>query len=123
MAKAKVTVGFYTATRFNSFFSAGTAISEEKFEEYVKERADQLREDENQFESYLEDNYTHKETFEMGEDEKAEVQQEYSGQCEDYARAELEDEWEYNELQTEVEVSAEVAPTPPKGKCPCPCNR
>ena len=123
MAKAKVTVGFYTATRFNHFFSAGAVISEEKFEEYVKERMNELRESENQFESYLEDNYTCKEIFEMGEDEKAEIRQEYSDKCEDDARAELEDEWEYNELQTEVEVSAEVAPTPPKGKCPCPCNR
>ena len=50
MAKAKVTVGFYTATRWNSFFSAGTVISEEKFEEYVQERANELREEKSHFE-------------------------------------------------------------------------
>jgi hypothetical protein len=120
MAKAKVTVGFYTATRWNSFFSAGTAISEEKFEEYVQERAMELREDENQFESYLEDNYSCKEVFEMNEDEKAEVRKEYLAKCEDEARAEIEDDWEYNELSAEVEVPAGKLP---KGKCPCPCNR
>ena len=123
MAKAKVTVGFYTATRFNSFFSAGTVISEEKYEEYVKERAEELREEEHQFESYLEDNYSCKEVFDMNEDEKTEVRQEFLDKCEDWAREELEDDWDYNEFKTEVEVSAEVTSTPPKGKCPCPCNR
>ena len=120
MAKAKVTVGFYTATKWNSFFSAGTVISEEKFEEYVKERVDELREEENQFESYLEDNYSCKEVFDMNESEKAEVLQEYLDKCEDWAREELEDDWYYNELKAEVEVPAEI---PSKGKCPCPCNR
>lgn len=106
MAKAKVTGGFYTATRWNSFFSAGTVISEEKFEEYVQERADELREEENQFESYLEDNYSCKEVFDMNESEKAKVRQEYLDKCEDWARDELEDDWDYNELKTEVEVHA-----------------
>ena len=119
MAKAKVTVGFYTATRWNSFFSVGTAISEEKFEEYVQERASELRKDESKFEDYLEDNYTCKEMFDMSESEKAEVRQEYLNKCEDWAREEIDDDWEYNELETEVEV----APKQPKGKCPCPCNQ
>lgn len=119
MAKAKVTVGFYTATRWNSFFSTGTAISEEKFEEYVQERANELREEESQFESYLEDNYSCKEVFDMSESERAEVRQEFLNKCEDWAREELDDDWEYNELETEVEV----APKQPKGKCPCPCNQ
>ena len=119
MAKAKVTVGFYTATRYNSFFSAGTAISEEKFEEYIKERADEFKEDENRFEDYLEDNYTCKEMFDMNDKERAEVRQEYLDKCEEWAKDELEDDWEYNELETEVEV----APKQPKGKCPCPCNQ
>lgn len=123
MAKAKVTVGFYTATRWNSFFSAGTAISEEQFEEYVKERADEFREDENQFETYLEDNYSCKEVFDMNESERAEVRQEYLDKCEEWARDELDDDWEYNELKAEVEVPAATTLTQPKGKCPCPCNR
>ena len=120
MAKAKVRVGFYTATRWNSFFSAGTVISEEKFEEYVQERANELREEEIHFESYLEDNYSCKEVFEMNEDEKAEVRKEHLAKCEDDARAELEDDWDYNELEAEVEVPAGNLS---KGKCPCPCNR
>lgn len=119
MAKAKVTVGFYTATRYNSFFQAGTVISEEKFEEYIKERADEFKEDENRFEDYLEDNYTCKEMFDMNDKERAEVRQDYLDKCEEWAKDELEDDWEYNELETEVEV----APKQPKGKCPCPCNQ
>ena len=120
MAKAKVTVGFYTATKWNSFFSAGTVISEEKFEEYVQERANELREEESYFETYLEDNYSCKEVFEMNEDEKTEVHKEYLAKCEEDARAEIEDEWDYNELNAEVEVPAGNLS---KGKCPCPCNR
>ena len=123
MAKAKVTVGFYTATRFNSFFSAGTVISEKKFEEYVKERAEELRKSECHFENYLSDNYTCGEIFDMNENEKTEIRQEYSGQCENDAREELEDDWDYNEFETEVKVPAEVAPKQSKAKCPCPCNQ
>jgi hypothetical protein len=120
MAKAKVTVGFYTATRWNSFFSAGTVISEEKFEEYVKERADEFREEEPRFEDYLSDNYTCKEIFDMNDKERAEVRKEYLAKCEDDARAEIEDEWDYNEFNAEVEMPAGNLS---KGKCPCPCNR
>ena len=123
MAKAKVTVGFYRATRWNSFFSAGTVISEEQFEEYVQERASELRESENQFESYLEDNYSCKEVFDMSESKKAEVRQEYLNKCEDWAREEIDDDWEYNELETEVEIPAEAPAKKPKAKCPCPCNQ
>ena len=123
MAKAKVKVVFYTATRFNSFFSAGTVISKEQFEEYVKERTEELRETESQFEDYLSDNYTCREIFDMNENEKTEIRQEYSGKCEDDARTELEEDWNYNEFETEVEVPAEIALEQSKGKCPCPCNQ
>ena len=123
MAKAKVKVGFYTATRYNSFFSAGTVISEEKFEELVADRKKELENNDGEFEDYLADNYSWKEIFEMNEDERAEVRSEYADRCVDWARDELNDDWDYNEFETEVEVPAEVPSTSPKGKCPCPCNR
>ena len=122
MAKTKVTVGIYTATRFNSFYSAGTAISEEKFEEFVQKRADELKREGHQFEDYLCDYYTYQEVFDMSDEEKAEVLQEYADKCVDWARDELDGDWEYSEVEVEVEVPTAVAPKQPKGKCHCPCN-
>lgn len=123
MAKAKVTVGFYTATRYNSDYSAGTVFTEEQFEELVKERTEQLREEKRDFDEYLSNIYSYQEIFDMNENEKVKIRQDYENRCEDWARDELEQDWDYNELKAEVEVPAEVPFKQPKCKCPCPCNQ
>ena len=89
----------------------------------MADRRKELEKDDGEFEDYLADNYSWTEVFEMNEDEKAEVRAEYAVKCDDWAREDLEEDWDYEEIETEVEIPAEVPSKQPKGKCPCPCNR
>lgn len=123
MAKAKVKVIVYTkkSYRYGYGYENPDLISEEQYEELVANREEELAKDEGAFEDYLADNYSWKEVFEMNEDEKAKVCAEYADKCSDWAREDLEEYWDYEEIETEVEIPF----TPPKGEClcSCPCNR
>ena len=121
MAKAKVKVGIYKKRQrvYGYGYDNPDLISEEQFEELVADRKAELEKDENEFEEYLSDNYSLKEVFDMNEDEKAEVRAEYADKCVDWARDDLEEDWDYEEIETEVEIPSKH----PKGKCPCPCNQ
>ena len=125
MAKAKVKVGIYKKRQrvYGYGYDNPDLISEEQFEELVADRKVELEKSEGEFEDYLSDNYSYKEIFDMDEDEKAEVRAEYANRCADWARDDLEEDWDYEELEVEVEIPAEVPSKQPKGKCPCPCNR
>jgi hypothetical protein len=122
MAKAKVKVTVYK--KRNRVYGYGydnpDLISEEQYEKLVADRKEELENKESEFEDYLSDNYSYKEIFDMDEDEKAEVRAEYANKCADWARDDLEEDWDYEEIETEVEIPTEI---PSKGKCPCPCNR
>lgn len=121
-AKAKVTV--YKKSRVYGYgYDQPDLISEEQYEKLVADRKEELVKSEDEFEDYLSDNYSYKEIFDMDEDEKAEVRAEYAVKCADWARDDLEEDWDYEELEVEVEIPAEVPSKQPKRKCPCPCNR
>ena len=125
MAKAKVKVGIYKKRQrvYGYGYDNPDLISEEQYEELVADRKEELVNSESEFEDYLSDNYSYKEIFDMDEDEKAEVRAEYANKCVDWARDDLEEDWDYEEIETEVEIPAETPSKQPKGKCPCPCNR
>ena len=124
MAKVKVKVGVYKKSHMWGYgYDRPDLIFEEQYEELVADRKTELEKDENKFEEYLSDNYSLKEVFDMNEDEKAEVHAEYADKCVDWARGDLEEDWDYKEIETEVEIPAETPAKKPKAKCPCPCNQ
>ena len=124
MAKAKAKVTVYKKSRVYGYgYDQPDLISEEQYEKLVADRKAELEKDDGEFEDYLADNYSWMEVFEMNEDEKAEVRAEYVNKCADWARDDLEDYWDCEELEVEVEICAEVHSKQFKGKCPCPCNR
>ena len=125
MAKAKVKVGIYKKRQrvYGYGYDNPDLISEEQFEELVADRKVELEKSEGEFEDYLSDNYSYKEIFDMDEDEKAEVRAEYADKCTDWARDDLEEDWDYEEIETEVEIPAVITEKKPKAKCPCPCNQ
>ena len=121
MAKAKVKVTVYKKRSrvYGYGYDNPDLISEEQYEELVANRKEELEKDEGEFEDYLADNYSWKEVFDMNEDERAKVRAEYAEKCADWARDDLEEDWDYEEIETEVEIPSKQ----PKGKCPYPCNR
>jgi hypothetical protein len=124
MAKAKAKVTVYKKSRVYGYgYDQPDLISEEQYEKLVADRKEELVKSEGEFEDYLSDNYSYKEVFEMNEDEKAKVRAEYADKCADWARDDLEEDWDYEELEVEVDIYAEIPSKQPKGKCPCPCNR
>lgn len=124
MAKAKAKVTVYKKSRVYGYgYDQSDLISEEQYEKLVADRKAELEKDDGEFEDYLADNYSWTEVFEMNEDEKAEVRVEYAIKCADWARDDIDDYWDCEELEVEVEICAEVPSKQPKGKCPCPCNR
>ena len=124
MAKVKAKVVVYKKRQrvYGYGYDNPDLISEEQFEELVADRKEELVKNDGEFEDYLADNYSWTEVFEMNEDEKAEVRAEYANKCADWARDDLEEDWDYEEIETEVEIPAETPSKQPKGKCPCPCN-
>lgn len=123
MAKAKAKVVVYKKSRVYGYgYDQPDLISEEQYEKLVADRKAELVKNNGEFEDYLADNYSWTEVFEMNEDEKAEVRAEYVNKCADWARDDLEDYWDCEELEVEVEIPAEIPSKQPKGKCPCPCN-
>jgi hypothetical protein len=124
MAKAKAKVTVYKKSRVYGYgYDQPDLISEEQYEKLVADRKEELVKSEGEFEDYLSDNYSYKEIFDMDEDEKAEVRSEYVNRCADWARDDIDDYWDCEELEVEVEICAETPSKQPKGKCPCPCNR
>jgi hypothetical protein len=125
MAKVKAKVGIYKKRQrvYGYGYDNPDLISEERFEELVADRKEQLEKDDGSFEDYLADNYSWKEVFDMSEDEKAEVRAEYADKCVDWARDDLEEDWDYEEIETEVEIPTATTVKKPKAKCPCPCNQ
>lgn len=124
MAKTKVKVGIYKKSRVYGYgYDNPDLISEEQYEELIANRKAELENNDNEFEDYLENNYSYKEVFDMDEDDRAEVRAEYADKCIDWARDDLEEDWDYEEIEVEVDIPAEIAPKKPKSKCPCPCNQ
>lgn len=125
MAKAKVKVVVYKNRKraYGDWYDQPDLISEEQYEKLIADRKAEFEKDDGEFEDYLADNYSWREVFGMSEDEKTEVRFEYAEKCADWARDNLEAEWDYEEIEVEVEIPAEVPAKQPKGKCPCPCNR
>ena len=111
MAKVKAKVVVYKKRQrvYGYGYDNPDLISEEQFEELVADRKAELEKSEIEFEDYLSDNYSWKEVFDMDENEKAEVRAEYANKCADWARDDLEDDWDYEEIETEVD-------------CPCECH-
>lgn len=119
MAKAKVKVGIYKKAR--SSFGYGYSdnpevISEEKFEELVADRMEELRFDYKEFADYLADYYTYEELFDMDENEKAKVRKEYEQGWVERAREDVKADWDYYEIETEVEI-------PCNCHCHCPSRK
>ena len=124
-AKAKVTVYKKRQRVYGYGYDNPDLISEEQFEKLVADRKEELVKNKGEFEDYLADNYSWKEVFDMDGDEKAEVRSEYEVMCADWARDDLEEDWDCEEIEVEVEIPAEAPSKQPKKKCscPCPCNR
>ena len=125
MAKAKAKVIVYKKKqRVAGFgYDKPDLISEEQYEELVANRRKELEKDASEFEDYLSDNYSLKEVFDMDEYERAEVCAEYAVKCADWARDDLKEDWDYEELEVEVEIPTTITVKKPKAKCPCPCNQ
>ena len=125
MAKAKAKVVVYKKKpRVAGFgYDKPDLISEEQYEELVADRRRELEKSESEFEDYLSEHYSYKEVFDMDECERVEVRTEYAIKCADWARDDLEEDWDCEELEVEVEISTAITVNKPKAKCPCPCNQ
>lgn len=124
MAKAKAKVTIYKKLRVYVYgYDQPDLISEEQYEKLVADREAELEKDDGEFENYLADNYSWKEVFDMDEDDKAKVRSEYAVKCAKWARDDLEEDWDYEELEVEVDIPTATIPKKPNAKCPCPCNQ
>ena len=86
------------------------AIGPKEFQEEVASRADDLQRDTDHFSEWLifSKNLSSGEVFNLTEEERAELRQEYEKQCAEDAEEELlEDTWFEQEVEVEVEIEAE----------------
>lgn len=86
------------------------AIGPKEFQEEVASRADDLQRDTDHFSDWLTytKNLSSGEVFNLTEEERTELQQEYEKQCVEDAEEELlEDTWIEQEVEVEVEIKAE----------------
>ncbi len=106
MATMVATVGIYTKRNrpYGYGYDNPNLISEKKYEELVAQRYEELKNNEQEFADYLADTYSHKELFDMADNYKDVVRQSYEDKCEDWARDDLEEDWEYQEVETEIDI-------------------
>lgn len=110
MAKVKVVVGVYVG---KDKYGYTQVISEEKYIEKVKERANVIYANDDAFWEWLEDNYGVEDVFKWTEEEKKAIKEiTFKKLTENWADEELAEEWDYEEIETEVEISSS-----------CPCNK
>ena len=86
------------------------AIGPKEFQEEVASRADDLQRDTDHFSEWLTytKNLSSGEVFDLTEEERTKLRQEYEKQCAEDAEEELmEDYWIEQEVEVEVEIEAE----------------
>lgn len=86
------------------------AIGPQEFREEVKSRAKELQGDNDHFSEWLTytKNLSSGEVFNLTEEERTTLQQEYDKQCTEDAEEELlEDTWSEQEVEVEVEIEVE----------------
>jgi uncharacterized protein (UPF0305 family) len=123
MAKTKVTVRVYHKLNDEYFQEQDHIISQERYEELVQARAKELKANDIEFAEYLSDNYECIDIWEMTEEDRAKVRKDYESKCEDWARDDLEDEWECYVIETSVETPTSPTPKKVKVKCECVCHQ
>ena len=123
MAKTKVTVRVYHRLNDEYFKEQEHLISQERYEELVQERAKELKANDTEFANYLSDNYECIDIWDMTEGDKAKVRKDYKSKCEDWARDDLEDEWECYVIETSVETPTSPATKKVIAKCECACHQ
>ena len=104
MAKANVTVTVYG---YADDWGNLEVISREAFEQLVRERAEELFQDNCVFEDWLDENFTTLELWDLTDLKKAAVRGEYKTYCLNSAEGELLDDWKEFEITTQAEVKCE----------------
>lgn len=74
-------------------------LTKEEYEDEVKVRAEVFISDENDFDIWLEENYSGLEIFNFKEEDKNRVCEEWRKACESYARENAEEEYEEMEIE------------------------
>ena len=105
MAKINVTVGVYAqANRYEEC----EVISQEQYDERVAERANEIYKNEDEFFDWLEDTYTVEEVWKMTDEKKKAIKEDtFKKKCNDWALDEIQDEWDYFEIETQVNCPCE----------------
>lgn len=80
-----------------------STMTETQKEEYLKEQEQKAYEDEGDFEIWLEDNYTQLEIFDMNEEEKNDIDEEWRKSCKEYVEELFKDDYEEEEITLKVE--------------------
>lgn len=78
-------------------------MTEDQKKEYLKEQEQREYEDESEFETWLEDNYTQLEIFNMNEEERHEIDNDWRKSCREYVESCFEDDYEEEEITLRVE--------------------
>ena len=78
-------------------------MTEDQKKEYLKEQEQMAYEEEDEFENWLEDHYTQREIFNMGEKEKKDVDLEWRESCRDYVESCFKGDYEEEEITLRVE--------------------
>ena len=105
MAKINVKVGVYART---NRYEECEVISQEEYDDRVVERAREIYTSESEFFDWLEDTYTIEEVWKMTEETKKAVKENtFKAKCNDWALDEIQDEWEYFEIETQVNCPCE----------------
>jgi len=86
----------------NNFRNLKT-MTEEQATKYLKEQEQIAYEDEEEFEIWLEDNYTQLEIFNMDEKEKQDIDKEWRESCKEYVEELFKDDYEEEEIVLSVE--------------------
>lgn len=80
-----------------------STMTETQREEYLKEQEQKEYEDNGELETWLEDNYTILEIFNMSEEERHEIDKEWRESCRKYVETLFEDDYEEEEITLRVE--------------------
>ena len=115
---AKVKVGMYQANRWNDDYLQGEIISKEEFEKLKASKTIDRVADDDSFEVYLTHEYSLLEIFEMSKSEREKVEQKYEKACEEDIESEMDEQWNYIEIETEIAV-----PTAEIVVCGCPLKK
>ncbi len=100
MALIEIKMKVYRPQRTYQYLST---MTETQKEEYLKEQEQREYEDESEFETWLEDNYTQLEIFNMNEQEKKDIDKEWRESCREYVEELFKDDYEEEEITLKVE--------------------